>query len=271
MPSLSQGKFRFLWGTCGSLYRVLGLQYRHDMVNNVLFDVCRRAVISGKKEAPVNFLTDPLDGRFTLRPADVLIFGWVGRKHACVNLTRISPLVGFSSRGFTVRQAALKAVLCKVTKYKKACIKNQHVFVPFAFDTFGFLAPEAVKLLNRVQRVMHSNVVTLISTNIVFKRISFSIQKGLATQLIARLRSPTMQENEELDKEPNKQENERVGVKTYDNVIVISECDKKLNTIPNEIDCNGIRWLYLMKYLLQREVKDGKRLSVGILLAIECL
>nr|GEZ31834.1 auxilin-like protein [Tanacetum cinerariifolium] len=128
------------------------------MVKDVLFDVCRRAGISGKKEAPVNFLTDPLDGRSTLRPADVLIFGWVERKHACVNLTRISPLVDLSSRGFTVRQAALKAVLCKVTKYKKACIKNQHVFVPFAFDTFGFLAPEAMELLNRVQQVMHSNI-----------------------------------------------------------------------------------------------------------------
>ncbi|GJR83044.1 putative reverse transcriptase domain-containing protein, partial [Tanacetum coccineum] len=34
-----------------------------------------RAEISAKKEAPVNFLTDPLDGRFTLKPADILIFG----------------------------------------------------------------------------------------------------------------------------------------------------------------------------------------------------
>jgi hypothetical protein len=32
---------------------------RHDFVRDVLFDVFRRAVISAKKEAPVNFLTDP--------------------------------------------------------------------------------------------------------------------------------------------------------------------------------------------------------------------
>ncbi|GKE10159.1 hypothetical protein Tco_1413710, partial [Tanacetum coccineum] len=32
-----------------------GFKYRHDMVRNVLFDVCRRAKISAKKEAPVNF------------------------------------------------------------------------------------------------------------------------------------------------------------------------------------------------------------------------
>nr|GEU37507.1 putative exostosin-like protein [Tanacetum cinerariifolium] len=53
---------------------ISGFKYRHDMVRDVLLDVCRRAEISVKKEAPMNFLIDPLDGRSTLRPADVLIF-----------------------------------------------------------------------------------------------------------------------------------------------------------------------------------------------------
>ncbi|GJQ98661.1 hypothetical protein Tco_0009800 [Tanacetum coccineum] len=55
------------------------------------------------------FFTHPLDGESTLRRADALIFGWVGEKHACVDLTGVSPLVGLSSRGFTVGHAALKA------------------------------------------------------------------------------------------------------------------------------------------------------------------
>ncbi|GJS88233.1 hypothetical protein Tco_0770869 [Tanacetum coccineum] len=97
-----------------------------------------------------------------------------------------------SSRGFTTGQAALKAVSCKVTKHEKACIENQHVFIPFAFDTFDFLAPETVELLSRVQRVMHNNVMTLRSTDVVFKRIDFAIQKGLMTQFVARLPSTTM-------------------------------------------------------------------------------
>ncbi|GJR05898.1 auxilin-like protein [Tanacetum coccineum] len=57
----------------------------------------RRAGISAKIEAPVNFLTDPLDGRSTLRPADVLIFGWVGGKHACVDLTGVSSIGNYAS------------------------------------------------------------------------------------------------------------------------------------------------------------------------------
>ncbi|KAL5709901.1 hypothetical protein ACHQM5_020530 [Ranunculus cassubicifolius] len=166
-----------------------GFKYRHDLVRDVLFDVLRRAGISAKKEAPVNFLTDPQEGRSTLRPADVLVFGWVGGKHACVDLTGVSPLVGLGSGVFTVGHAALKATSAKVAKHEKACIDNQHAFIPFAFDTFGFLAPDAVELLKRVQKVMHSNVMTPRSVDVVFKRIGFAIQKGLAAQLVARLPS----------------------------------------------------------------------------------
>ncbi|GJX39552.1 hypothetical protein Tco_0252855 [Tanacetum coccineum] len=100
-----------------------GFKYQHDMVRDVLFYICRGAGISAKKEAPVNFLTGPSDGRSTLKLADVLVFGWVGGKHACVDLISVSSLVGLSSRGFTASQAALKVVSCKVTKHKKACIE----------------------------------------------------------------------------------------------------------------------------------------------------
>ena len=99
---------------------------------------------------------------------------------------RVFPLVGLRSVGFTAGHAALKADVCKVAKHENACIEDQHVFVPFAFDTFGFLTPEVVELLNRVQRVMHSNVISPRSTYVVFKRISFAIQKRLAAQLVAR-------------------------------------------------------------------------------------
>nr|GEX83388.1 putative reverse transcriptase domain-containing protein [Tanacetum cinerariifolium] len=139
---------------------LLRFKYRHDMVRDVLFDICRRVGIFAKKEAPVNYLTDPLDGRSTLRPADVL--------------------------------AALKAASGKVTKHEKACIENQHVLIPFVFDTFGFLASEVVELLSRVQRVMHNNVMTPRSMNVVFKRIGFAIKNRLAAQLVARLPSTSM-------------------------------------------------------------------------------
>ena len=86
-----------------------GFKYRHDWVRDVLGDILRRAGISAKKEAPVNFLTDPMEGRSTLRPADLLVFGWAGGKHACVDLTGVSPLVGLRENGFVAGLAARKA------------------------------------------------------------------------------------------------------------------------------------------------------------------
>jgi hypothetical protein len=61
---------------------------------------------------------------------------------------------------------------------RSTCFYNQHAFITFAFYTFGFLAPEVVDLLNRVQKVMHSNIVSHKSMDVVFKRMSFAIQKS---------------------------------------------------------------------------------------------
>ncbi|KAK2420855.1 hypothetical protein QL285_031545 [Trifolium repens] len=92
----------------------------------------------------VGFLTNPLEWRSTLRPSDVLVYDWVGGKHACADLTGVSPLVGLTTRDFAVGQAALKAASSKVAKHERVCSENQHVFIPFAFETFGFLASEAL-------------------------------------------------------------------------------------------------------------------------------
>ncbi|MCI63038.1 auxilin-like protein, partial [Trifolium medium] len=58
--------------------------------------VFKCAGVSVKKEASVNFLTDPLEGRSTLKSVDVLMYGWIGGKHACADLTGVSPLVGLT-------------------------------------------------------------------------------------------------------------------------------------------------------------------------------
>lgn len=80
-----------------------------------------------------------------------------------------------------------KAESKKVEKHAKVCEENQHVFVSIAFDTFGSLAPETIRLLTRVQRVTHSNISTPVGRRFVFSRPSFAIQKEVAAQLVARL------------------------------------------------------------------------------------
>ncbi|KAJ0779443.1 putative exostosin [Helianthus annuus] len=98
-------------------------------------------------------------------------------------------LWGFPSRvslkenGFVAGQATRKAELKKVDKHVKTCVENQHVFVPFAFDTFGSLAPEAIKFLTRVQRVINNNC-SLRGTGFCLGRLGFAIQKGWRGNLL---------------------------------------------------------------------------------------
>jgi hypothetical protein len=83
--------------------------------------------------------------------------------------------VGLRIEDFTAGRTTLKAASSKMVKHEKTCSDNQHVFIPFAFDTFGFLAPEAVHILKRIQKAMHSNVISPRSMNIVFQKLSFVI------------------------------------------------------------------------------------------------
>ncbi|MCI36308.1 auxilin-like protein, partial [Trifolium medium] len=55
-----------------------GFKYMHDLVRDVLFDIFKRAGISVKTEAPVNFLTDPQEGRYT--SASGCSGVWMGRQ-----------------------------------------------------------------------------------------------------------------------------------------------------------------------------------------------
>ncbi|KAJ0589316.1 hypothetical protein HanIR_Chr04g0184751 [Helianthus annuus] len=110
-------------------------------------------------------------------------------KQRMLNLTGVSPLAGFWENGFVAGQAVLKAESKKVEKHAKACEDNQHAFVPLAFDTFGSLAPEAVRFLSRIQRVVHINFSTPQGRGFVFSRLGFSIQKeiGITAHFVARL------------------------------------------------------------------------------------
>ncbi|KAJ0824476.1 hypothetical protein HanRHA438_Chr17g0792831 [Helianthus annuus] len=108
--------------------------------------VCPKVCLDKFGEPAVNCkkLPDPLEGRSTLRSADVLVFDWAGVKHVCVDLTEVSLLVGLRENHFVAGRTILKAESGNFAKHEKACAKNKHVFIPLAFDTFIYFAPEAV-------------------------------------------------------------------------------------------------------------------------------
>lgn len=67
----------------------------------------------------MNFLTDPFEGMSTLRPANILVFGWtVGKTRLCGPYS-VSPLSELKNNGFIAGQIALKAELGEVGKHEK--------------------------------------------------------------------------------------------------------------------------------------------------------
>lgn len=76
--------------------------YRHEFVRDVLFHIFMCTWVSVKKETIVDFLTEPREGRSILRLEDILVYGWVGGNHVCVDLIGVFPLVGLRTRGFTM-------------------------------------------------------------------------------------------------------------------------------------------------------------------------
>lgn len=126
------------------------------------------------KEAPLNFLIDSYEGILTLRSINVLVHGWIEERNACLKFTMVSLSVGPGTEGFTIGHATLKIALSKVAKHEKSCFDNQHAFISLAFDTFDFLEPEALNLLQKVQR---HNIVSHRTISVIFKKINFVIQK----------------------------------------------------------------------------------------------
>ncbi|PNY12796.1 hypothetical protein L195_g009435 [Trifolium pratense] len=79
-----------------------------------------------------------VDYRTTLRyrlmiPFSLLIE--VGGKHACVDLTEVSPLMGLGNRDFTVGQAALKVASSKVAKPMRKRVLTINTFLSHLHST----------------------------------------------------------------------------------------------------------------------------------------
>lgn len=101
----------------------------------------------------------------------------------------VSLIIGFGNGVFEVGHVAINVVSMITEVHESACIANQHSLIPFAFDTFGFLAHGSVEVLKRLQKVMGNNVMTAGATEYVFRRVAFAIQKVLVAQLVACLSS----------------------------------------------------------------------------------
>jgi hypothetical protein len=108
-------------------------KYIGDFVREALFDVFKHTWVSVKKDAFVNFLTDPLEGRSTLRSIIVLVYGWVWGKHACVDLIEFIHLWDWRLRILLYDRLSSKLLQAKCPNMRKRVLTinmfSYHLFL----------------------------------------------------------------------------------------------------------------------------------------------
>ena len=65
----------------------VGVKFRHNVVRDILVDICSKVGIMVRKEVHMGFL---LEDRKELRPSDLLLFNWIQGIDACLDMTGIS-------------------------------------------------------------------------------------------------------------------------------------------------------------------------------------
>lgn len=167
----------------------VGVKFRHNLVRDILVDICSKAGIVVRKEAPMGFLSEDVKD---LCPADLLLFNWIQGKDACLDVTCISPFAGMGATSFASGVALHNIVDKKMRKYASKCEDNEYKFIPFAFSTFEEFDKDALNTFSRIKSISSSYSNNARSDTFIFHRICFCIQKRVGAQLVSRLSSNFM-------------------------------------------------------------------------------
>jgi len=162
---------------------------RHDLVRDALSDLAGKCDFNPVKDAPVNCLGFSSNGVLhRYRPADLLIRGNDFNRD-CIDVTVVSPIskIMGPSDNFRPGNKANKAEIAKINKHLPHCEAAGYGFHPFAVDIFGMLGLESAALLRRICYSYHAcvGIQKSLAHAICLRRVSFSIQLGIARQLVS--------------------------------------------------------------------------------------
>lgn len=119
----------------------IGYKFRHDVVRDVVIDICYKANVPACKEVSLGFHSD--NGR-DLKPADILVLNWENGQDVCMDVTGVSPFTGDGVRSFAPGKAIPGAVSRKRAKYLDKCIAHGYDLGVLAFSTLGELGEETL-------------------------------------------------------------------------------------------------------------------------------
>lgn len=92
----------------------VGGKCRHDLVRDVLMDICYKASVAARKEVSMGLLSDQ---NVPLKPADIMVYNWENGRDTCFDLMGTSPFSGSGTRSFTPGRAISIVVARKNIKY----------------------------------------------------------------------------------------------------------------------------------------------------------
>ncbi|GJR12372.1 hypothetical protein Tco_0795024 [Tanacetum coccineum] len=126
---------------------IIGIKHRHNVVRDILVDICYRSGISTGMEVDIG-----LDGGRDkpLSPADMLLYSLDEGLDVCVDLTGSSPLTQTGMIDFVPGRAVINVAQRKRGKYMAKCAAIGYGFLPFSFSSLGELEVDAVTLLKRI-------------------------------------------------------------------------------------------------------------------------
>ncbi|XP_026458438.1 uncharacterized protein LOC113358943 [Papaver somniferum] len=162
----------------------VGLKFRHDLVKDVLADMCYKAGVAARKEVSLGFLSNTEN---ELRPADIMVYNWEDGKDACMDVTGVSPFTSARKRNISPGHAIIAAITCKNKTYLDKCTLHAYGFCVLAFCTLGDLGVDTISFLRRLRNYMARHDANFKLGNSFFYRLGIVIQKGVGAQLVVRL------------------------------------------------------------------------------------
>lgn len=88
----------------------VGIKFRHNLVRDLVMDICYRSGVAAGKEVALGFLSD---NNNALKPADILIYNWENGQDTCFDVTGVSPFSSGVIRSFIPGHAISAAVTRK--------------------------------------------------------------------------------------------------------------------------------------------------------------
>lgn len=132
----------------------LGLKFRHDLLREIIADICYRLGVPARKEVDLGLISDNGSG---IIPADIMVYNWDNGRDVYFVVTVVSPFTVNGVRSFVPGQAIDKAVSLKRKKYLEKCNARGFGFGSLAFTTLGGLGDETIDFLKRLRNFSASH------------------------------------------------------------------------------------------------------------------